>query len=87
MDSKAYQHILGTTYMDTLKYYGMNKSLVYLQHDNDPKHKSKSIIAWLNNNAIKRLAGSKSRLKSYRACLASYQIKLVTVRDKGKERV
>ncbi|KAG1187963.1 hypothetical protein G6F70_009540 [Rhizopus microsporus] len=31
----------------------MNKSLVYLQHDNDPKHKSKSTIAWLNNNAIR----------------------------------
>ena len=53
MDSKTYQHILSTTYMDTLKYYGMNKSLVYLQHDNDPKHKSKSTIAWLNNNAIR----------------------------------
>ncbi|KAG1224091.1 hypothetical protein G6F67_009558 [Rhizopus microsporus] len=74
MDSKTYQHILSTTYMDTLKYYGMNKSLVYLQHDNNPKHKSKSTIAWLNNNAI-------------RACLASYQVEFVTVRDKGKERV
>ena len=44
---------LGTTYMDTLKYYGMNKYLVYLQRDNYPKHKPKSTIAWLNNNAIR----------------------------------
>ncbi|KAG0803892.1 hypothetical protein G6F20_013128 [Rhizopus arrhizus] len=30
MDSLVYQHILGTTYMETLKYYGMNKRTIYL---------------------------------------------------------
>ncbi|KAG0752083.1 hypothetical protein G6F33_013736 [Rhizopus arrhizus] len=30
MGSLVYQHILGTTYMETLKYYGMNKRTIYL---------------------------------------------------------
>ncbi|KAG0897108.1 hypothetical protein G6F33_013473 [Rhizopus arrhizus] len=30
MDSLVYQHILGTTYKETLKYYGMNKRTIYL---------------------------------------------------------
>ncbi|PHZ15897.1 uncharacterized protein RHIMIDRAFT_54398, partial [Rhizopus microsporus ATCC 52813] len=42
MDSKVYQHVLGTTYMETLDYCGFGKAQVYLQHDNDPKYKSKS---------------------------------------------
>ncbi|KAG0927662.1 hypothetical protein G6F57_014652 [Rhizopus arrhizus] len=53
MDSSTYQHILGTTYMDTLKHYSLKKTNVYLQHDNDPKHKSKSTIAWLYNNGVR----------------------------------
>ena len=53
MDSSTYQHILGTTYMDTLKHYSLKKTNVYLQHDNDPKHKSKSTIAWLYDNGVR----------------------------------
>ncbi|KAG1271384.1 hypothetical protein G6F66_013592 [Rhizopus arrhizus] len=52
MDSLVYQHILGTTYMETLKYYGMNKGTIYLQQDNDPKHKSKSTMSWLKQNKV-----------------------------------
>ncbi|KAG1300906.1 hypothetical protein G6F64_012275 [Rhizopus arrhizus] len=53
MDSLVYQHILGTTYMETLKYYGMNKGTIYLQQDNDPKHKSKSTMTWLQQNKVR----------------------------------
>ncbi|ORE01071.1 hypothetical protein BCV72DRAFT_246218 [Rhizopus microsporus var. microsporus] len=42
MSPGTYQHILDTTYMETLAYFGINKSFVYLQHDSDPEHKSKS---------------------------------------------
>ena len=55
MDSKVYQHILGTTYMETLDYYGFDKEQVYLQHDNDPKHKSKSTQQWLTDNSIRHI--------------------------------
>lgn len=53
MDSATYQHILGTTYMESLAYYGMHKSTVYLQHDNDSKHKSKSTTEWLAANNVR----------------------------------
>ena len=52
MGSLVYQHILGTTYMETLKYYGMNKRTIYLEQDNDPKHKSKSTMSWLQENKV-----------------------------------
>ncbi|KAG1038407.1 hypothetical protein G6F43_012693 [Rhizopus delemar] len=52
MNSEVYQQILGTTYMETLGYYGLDKSQVYLQQDNDPKHKSKSTIKWLIENDV-----------------------------------
>ncbi|KAG0751499.1 hypothetical protein G6F24_014269 [Rhizopus arrhizus] len=38
--------------METLKYYGMNKGTIYLQQDNDPKHKSKSTMSWLKQNKV-----------------------------------
>ncbi|KAG0925796.1 hypothetical protein G6F26_013304 [Rhizopus arrhizus] len=39
--------------METLKYYGMNKGTIYLQQDNDPKHKSKSTMTWLQQNKVR----------------------------------
>lgn len=52
MISEVYQQILGTTYMETLEYYGFGKTQVYHQQDNNPKLKLKSIIKWLTKNNI-----------------------------------
>ncbi|KAG1040083.1 hypothetical protein G6F43_012362 [Rhizopus delemar] len=44
MNSDFYQQILGTTLRETMKYYDMDCSTAYFQHDGDPKHRSKSTV-------------------------------------------
>jgi DDE superfamily endonuclease len=34
---------------DRLVWYGMDRRKVIFQHDNDPKHKVKSVVKWLND--------------------------------------
>lgn len=53
MNSEVYQHILGTTFMDTLRYFKWHKSQVYLQQDNDPKHTSQSTTKWLKEHSVR----------------------------------
>lgn len=56
MKSVDYQHILDTTFKETVKYYNLDLSKIYLQHDNDPKHTSDSTKTWLKDNKINVLA-------------------------------
>ncbi|KAG1437190.1 hypothetical protein G6F55_014107 [Rhizopus delemar] len=56
MNANVYQHILDTTLRDTMQYYNFNWSNVYFQHDNDPKHKAKSTIDWLDNHQVRYIS-------------------------------
>ncbi|KAG1107270.1 hypothetical protein G6F40_010074 [Rhizopus arrhizus] len=56
MNADVYQHILDTTLRDTMEYYNFNWSNIYFQHDNDPKHKAKSTITWLDNHQVRYIS-------------------------------
>ncbi len=49
MDQHLYKSILEDDLMNTLEFYNFNPEEVIFQHDNDPKHKSKSVQEWLSN--------------------------------------
>jgi transposase len=48
MDQHLYKQILGGELLQTISWYGMNINEVIFQHDNDPKHKARSVQEWLN---------------------------------------
>lgn len=50
MDQHLYKHILETELEDTIEFYDFNKDEIIFQHDNDPKHTSKTVKKWLNDN-------------------------------------
>ncbi|KAL1914869.1 uncharacterized protein VTP21DRAFT_7785 [Calcarisporiella thermophila] len=54
-DSVLYTTILSEDYLKSLEYYGIPKSQVIFQHDNDPKHTSIITREWLRNNRIEVL--------------------------------
>ncbi|KAG1496307.1 hypothetical protein G6F52_012953 [Rhizopus delemar] len=52
MNSDVYQEILGTSLKDTLGYYGLDWKSSIFQHDNDPKHRSKSTKQYMEDNSM-----------------------------------
>ncbi|KAL1917119.1 uncharacterized protein VTP21DRAFT_4775 [Calcarisporiella thermophila] len=52
LDSVLYMNILNEDYLEFLDYYGIKKSQVIFQHDNDPKHTSNVTREWLRNKRI-----------------------------------
>ncbi|KAG1589937.1 hypothetical protein G6F46_014614 [Rhizopus delemar] len=52
MNSELYQEILGTSLKDTMEYYGLNWETSVFQHDNDPKHRSKSTTQWMKDSGM-----------------------------------
>ncbi|KAG1606138.1 hypothetical protein G6F46_013133 [Rhizopus delemar] len=53
MNSEVYQEILGTSLKDTLGYYGLDWKSSIFQHDNDPKHRSKSTKQYMEDNSMR----------------------------------
>ena len=43
MDQHLYKSILEDDLLNTIDYYNMKKEKIIFQHDNDPKHKAKSV--------------------------------------------
>ena len=48
MDKEDYLHILKSDLTDTLDFFGLNDSKTVFMQDNDPKHKSKLVMNYLN---------------------------------------
>ena len=55
MAADGYKSILRERFLDTLAYYGLKRSDVVLQQDNDPKHVSKIVREWLHDSGIRTL--------------------------------
>jgi len=49
MDQHLYKTILEEDLMKTMEFYDLDPREVIFQHDNDPKHKSKSVQEWLSS--------------------------------------
>jgi len=52
MDGELYRSILGNELLWTFDWYGMQKSDILFQHDNDPKHTAYLTTEWLSNQGI-----------------------------------
>ena len=55
MDEELYTKILQDELHETLAFYGKDPSTIIFQQDNDPKHKSKLAMAWLEDHGFKVL--------------------------------
>ena len=48
MDQHLYKSILEGELIQTIDWYGMDPTKVIFQQDNDPKHRSKTVMSWLD---------------------------------------
>ena len=55
MDQHTYKQILTEELLKTIEWYDMDAKKVIFQHDNDPKHKAKSVQEWLNDQEFEVL--------------------------------
>ena len=55
MDQHLYKSILDDDLMNTIDFYDLDMEQVIFQHDNDPKHKAKSVQKWLSEQEFKTL--------------------------------
>ena len=55
IDQHLYKKILREDLYETIEEYGMDANRVIFQHDNDPKHKAKSVQEWLNEQPFEVL--------------------------------
>jgi transposase len=55
MDQHLYKKILKEDLYETMEEYEMDANRVIFQHDNDPKHKAKSVQEWLNEQPFEVL--------------------------------
>jgi transposase len=55
MNTAKYIHILSNVYLRSLPDFGLRRSSLIFQHDNDPKHTSRGTTKWLIENKIRVL--------------------------------
>ena len=53
MDSDLYIQILNDDLLNTLEYHGFNPPDIIFQQDNDPKHTSKKVKKWLEEQKFR----------------------------------
>lgn len=56
MDQQLYRSILEDELFKTIEYYKMKADKVVFQHDNDPKHRAKSVQEWLAKQPFEKLS-------------------------------
>lgn len=55
MDQYLYKSILEDELLQTMEYYEMDQSQIIFMQDNDPKHKARSVMKWLEEQEFSLL--------------------------------